>query len=139
MTLLSFVVLKGPSRFTMMQAPTVLIVHDDRSVSARISATLQGRTDVSIAATFDEAKAILIASPPAVLITGVRLGQFNGLHLVIRSRIDHPETASFVILEKPDAAAEQEAAAHGAISLEYPVKEKELLMLVAAAIDRVGR
>jgi DNA-binding NtrC family response regulator len=108
-------------------------------VSARISATLQGRADVSIAATFDEAKAILIASPPAVLITGVRLGQFNGLHLVIRSRIDHPETASFVILEKPDAAAEQEAAAHGAISLEYPVNEKELLMLVAAALDRVGR
>lgn len=122
----------------MMQAPTVLIVHDDPSVSARISATLQGRADVSIAATFDEAKAILTASPPAVLITGVRLGQFNGLHLVIRSRIDHPGTASFVILEKPDAAAEQEAAALGAISLEYPVKEKELLTLVAAAIDRVG-
>src|ERR671930_1815888 len=100
MTLLSLLVLKGQSRFTMMQALTVLIVHDDRSVSARISAKLHGRADVSIAATFNEAKAILATAPPAVLITGVRLGQYNGLHLVIRSRIDHPETATFVILEK---------------------------------------
>jgi DNA-binding NtrC family response regulator len=139
MTLLSLLVLKGQSRFTMMQALTVLIVHDDRSVSARISAKLHGRADVSIAATFNEAKAILATTPPAVLITGVRLGRYNGLHLVIRSRIDHPETASFVILEEPDAAVEQEAAAHGAVSLEYPAKEKELLMLVAAAFERVGR
>ncbi|PYR82431.1 MAG: hypothetical protein DMF87_01305 [Acidobacteria bacterium] len=123
----------------MMQAPTVLIVHGDRSVSARISAKLQGTADVSIAATFDEAKAILATTPPAVLITGVRLGQYNGLHLVIRSRIGHPETANFVILDEPDAAVEQEAAAHGAVSLEYPAKEKELTMLVAAALERVSR
>lgn len=138
MTLLSFLVLKGLSRFKMMQAPTVLIVHDDRSVSARISAKLQARVDVSTTSVFDDAKAMLAASPPAVLITGVRLGEYNGLHLIIRTRIDHPGTASFVILENPDPAVEQEAATNGAVCLRYPAQERELMTLVALALERVG-
>jgi DNA-binding NtrC family response regulator len=122
----------------MIQARTVLIVHDDRSVSVRLAAKLQGRADVSVANTFDEAKAILTTNPPAVLITGLRLGEYNGLHLIIRSRIDHPATASFVILENADPAIEQEAAAHGAVCLRYPAQQKELMSLVAVALERLG-
>ena len=33
----------------------------------------------------------LEASPPNLLIVGQRLGRFNGLHLVMRGRFDHPE------------------------------------------------
>src|SRR5438067_12027176 len=91
---------RGRSRSTMIQAPTVLIVHDDLTVLARLSARLKGRAEVSTATTFDEAKAILSATPPTVLITGVRLGPYNGLHLIIRSRIDHPTTVGIVIAER---------------------------------------
>jgi DNA-binding NtrC family response regulator len=122
----------------MMQAPTVLIVHDDRAVSAQLSATLQGKADVSIARSFDEAKDVLTTNPPSVLITGVRLGRYNGLHLIIRSRIDYPTTAGFVILENPDAAVEQEAAKHGATCLRYPAEEAALIALVLAALERLG-
>jgi DNA-binding NtrC family response regulator len=138
MTLLSLLVLKGRFRFTMIQARTVLIVHDDRSVSARLAAKLGGTADVSVASTFDEARSVLSTTPPSVLITGLRLGQYNGLHLILRSRIDHPATAGFVILENVDPAVEQEAAAHGAVCLRYPAQEKELMSLVAVALERVG-
>jgi DNA-binding NtrC family response regulator len=121
----------------MIQPPTILIVHDDRSLLARLSAKLQGKADVSVANSFEDAKVLLITNPPSVLITGVRLGQYNGLHLIIRTRLDHPATAAFVILEKPDPIIEQEAAAHDAVCLTYPAQEKELMSLVAAAIERV--
>jgi len=123
----------------MIQALTVLIVHDDRRVSAWLATKLEGKADVSVANTFDEAKAMLTTNPPAALITGLRLGQYNGLHLIIRSRIDHPATAGFVILENADPAVEQEAAAHGAVCLRYPAQQKELMSLVAVALERVGR
>ena len=122
----------------MIQAPTVLIVHDNLSVLARLTARLKGTADVSTATTFDQAKAILTATPPTVLITGVRLGQYNGLHLIIRSRIDHPLTVGIVIAEKSDAALEQEAAKSGAACLSFPAQEEQLLALVADAISRTG-
>ena len=121
-----------------MQAPTVLIVHDDLAVLARLSARLKGRAEVSTAMTFDQAKAILTATPPTVLISGVRLGQYNGLHLIIRSRIDHPATVAIVIAEGVDTALEQEARKNGARCLSYPAQEEKLLSLVAEAISRSG-
>lgn len=137
MTLLSLLALESQSRSTMIQTPTVLIVHDDRAVLARLSVKFQGRADVSTAASFEDAKAILTTTPPNVLITGLRLGQYNGLHLIIRSRIDRPTTAGFVILEKPDAALEQEVASHGASCLIYPTEEQKLVSLVLVALERV--
>ena len=137
--LLSFDASSGSfSVHTMIQAPTVLIVHDDLTVLARLSARLKGRAEVSTATTFGEAKAILTATPPTVLITGVRLGQYNGLHLIIRSRVDHPATVAIVIAEGVDAVLEQEARKNGAACLSYPAQDEKLLSLVAEAISRSG-
>ena len=50
----------------MIQALTVLIVHDDRRVSAWLATKLEGKADVSVANTFDEAKAMLTTNPLGV-------------------------------------------------------------------------
>jgi DNA-binding NtrC family response regulator len=121
----------------MIQASTILIVHDDREMLGRLVAQLGPTADVSTATNFDEAKALLSVAPPTILITSVRLGQYNGLHLIIRSRIDYPATAAFLISEGSDATLEAEAVKYGATFLLYPDQEKELLSKVTLALARL--
>ena len=114
----------------------VLIVHSDAKVLARLAGKLMVSTaEVSVATTFDAAKAVLAATPFAILITGVRLGEYNGLHLIIRSHIDHPLTAGIVISDGPDPALEQEAAKYGAACVSVPEDEARLLLLVAEKLS----
>lgn len=120
----------------MIHAHTVLIVHSDAKVLARLAGKLTITAEVSVATTFEAAKAVLAAAPFAVLITGVRLGEYNGLHLIIRARIDHPLTAGIVISADPDPALEEEAAKYGAECLSFPEDEARLLMLVAEKLSR---
>ena len=63
----------------------------DRTNTVRCSK--QPGIEVRSARSFDEAKTLLAAERPHLLITDLRLGQYNGLHLVLRSRSDHPEMA----------------------------------------------
>jgi len=87
---------------------------------------------VSTAAGFDEAKKQLSAEAPDLLITGVRLGSYNGLHLILRGRIDHPAMAAIVTTHFPDPVLEAEARRQHAEFLLRPVADGDLL-------DAVGR
>jgi hypothetical protein len=46
---------------------------------------------------FADAKSILDARPPELLVTEIRLGSYNGLHLVIRGHVRNPEMRAIVI------------------------------------------
>jgi DNA-binding NtrC family response regulator len=122
----------------MLQAHTILIVHHDPKVVARLASQLRVAGDVSTATSFDHAKAILTTSPPSVLVTGVRLGEYNGLHLIIRSRIDHPATAAILISDRRDPVLEAEATLHGTAYVSNPGEEDRLLSLVLKALSRTG-
>ena len=87
---------------------------------------------VSAAAGFDEAKHQLSVDPPDVLITGVRLGSYNGLHLILRARTDHPSMAAIVTSHFADPVLEGEAKRQRAEFLLRPVSDADLL-------DAVGR
>ena len=65
------------------------------------------------------------------MISEIRLGAFNGLHLVIRCRITHPAMRTIVLDRTCDSALEFEAQRHGAIYLVEPVDEVELLAQVS--------
>jgi len=120
----------------MNQAPTVLIVHDDREILGRLVSQLESRAEVWTATNFEDAKSRLAERAPSVLITSLRLGEYNGLHLIIRCRIDHPATVAFVISPRSDPAHEAEALKYDATFLCYPDQEGELLARVAAALAR---
>jgi DNA-binding NtrC family response regulator len=64
----------------------------------------------AIAEDFHEAKRVLAAQPPDLLITHVRLGEYNGLQLVLRGKMTRPEMAAIVVVDRPDPVLERDAA-----------------------------
>lgn len=72
---------------------------------------------VIAAATFSEALERLSDDPPDLLITDVRLGEFNGLHLVVRSRRERPHIGALVMHDVADRVLEAEARRLGAAYL----------------------
>src|ERR1041384_7998710 len=85
---------------------------------------------VTCAASFDEAKRLIRDDPPDVLVTELKLGQYNGLHLVLRSRADHPGMRVIVTSHSGDSALAAEAAGQKATFLVRPVADTELLNAV---------
>jgi len=87
---------------------------------------------VATAAAFAEAKHLLASGSPDLLITGLRLGPYNGLHLVLRSRTDHPTMAAIVVSRFADPVLEAEAHRQHADYLLRPMPDDDFL----GAIDR---
>jgi DNA-binding response OmpR family regulator len=83
------------------------------------------------ASSFDEALRVLADHSPSLLISELRLGAFNGLHLVIRTQITHPVMRSILLDRSYDALLETEAKRQGAVYLVEPVGEDELLAHVS--------
>ena len=52
---------------------------------------------------------MLVAERPDLLITDLRLGPYNGLHLVLWGRTEHPEMATLVTSRIADPVLEAEA------------------------------
>src|SRR5262245_29947415 len=69
----------------------VLIVdpEDDRRQSL-VSVAAQAGCDTTTRATFSDARQELAAGPYDVLITGLKLGSFNGIHLVYLAHQANP-------------------------------------------------
>jgi ActR/RegA family two-component response regulator len=90
---------------------------------------------------FQRAIHLLVTVRPGLLITVVRLGAYNGLHLVVRGRAVNPRMAAFVVGDSTDACLETECKELGAT--EYctkPVQIDDLLALIAEALaDRNRR
>lgn len=86
--------------------------------------------EVTIAETFLQAKERLSARSPAVLITEVRLSEYNGLHLVVRGRSLRPALAALVMSPVPDPVLQADAEALGATFLVKPVVDRDLVAAV---------
>jgi len=113
----------------------VLVVDSRPAVLYSIVEALQSAGySTAGATTFEEAGGRLKAHPPRLLLTGIRLGAFNGLHLVIRARFDHPNTASIILSDAADAVLEAEAGRHGATWLVRPVGQRALASAVARVL-----
>jgi DNA-binding NtrC family response regulator len=63
---------------------------------------------LAIADDFHEAKRVLAAQPPDLLVTHVRLGEYNGLQLVLRGKMTRPAMAAIVIADAPDPVLERD-------------------------------
>jgi hypothetical protein len=65
---------------------------------------------VCVASTFAEAKSILIEAKPDVLVTDLRLHEFNGIHLALWSRVRLPHLRSVIVGQTdPSLAADARA------------------------------
>ena len=93
---------------------SILIVDGDVSFAGEVAAIIRdaGGT-ANTAATFREAVGLLEAARPDVLVTSLQLGPYNGLHLLLRARLDHAGLSGIVIGPK-DPTVEREAKSLGA-------------------------
>ena len=81
-----------------MKLPYRILVLDDdeHALSGIVELLRDAGHHVTGAATYDAAKRLLQVSPFDLLVSDVRVRSFNGLHLVMQTRADHPETAIII-------------------------------------------
>ena len=85
---------------------------------------------VTCASTYDQAKQGLLCAPPDLLVTDVRLGAYNGLHLVVRAHSDHPSMPAIVLDVHHDRVLESETQNAGAVYVGKPLGAGPLVALV---------
>ena len=81
---------------------------------------------VTAAATYLQARTLLDARAASLLITEVRLGAYNGLHLVIRAKTATPPIPAIVMSSMDDPVLRAETEAMGATFLVKPFAGTEL-------------
>ena len=116
----------------------IAIIHEDATVAAEwaIGLSVAGYRVVT-SASFEDGRALVDSEhPPALLIVSVRLGAYNGLHLVIRGRLDRPAMASILTSDRHDPVLAAEAARYGADYLPGPVDRDALLALSMQALGK---
>jgi two-component system, OmpR family, response regulator MtrA len=106
----------------------VLVVDDDQATRDGLKQILvNGGFDAITAATFQEAVQTLRAADPDLLIVDVRLGEYNGLQLIITTERKIP---AIVMTGYADKVVEDEAHQEGAEYLLKPIEPSALLALV---------
>lgn len=117
------------------KSASVLVVDSHAAELSATAAILEtAGYQVARALGFEEGRRSLDSVQPAVLITSVRLGSFNGLHLIVRSRVSRPSMAAILTHDVSDPVLEREARMQDAIFLSKPWDPQTLLNLVAASV-----
>src|SRR5215471_2405824 len=124
-----------------MKLPFRILVLDDdeHALSGIVELLRDAGHHVTGAATYDAAKRLLAVSPFDLLISDVRLRSFNGLHLVMQTRADHPEMAVMIITGYDDPMIELEAHRYRAELVRKPIRPAEFQAKVSAALNDVRR
>lgn len=124
----------------MFMGRLVLLVNTDAVVLKRIESLLSKEGYVVAAAEgFPRAKELLSSFSPDLLVTDVRLGAFNGLHLAFRARLDYSTLPVIITDERYDSVLEQEATRLGAAYLVNPLENDAFLSNVRAALNPKAR
>jgi CheY-like chemotaxis protein len=113
----------------------VLVAEDDISALYGILEILRDAGyECTGAATYDAARQLLSLRSYDLLVTGARLGPFNGLQLVQQCHHDYPGMAFVLVAATADAMVEIEARRYGAAVVAKPVRRARLLDAVAATM-----
>jgi DNA-binding NtrC family response regulator len=109
-------------------ALSILVVEPalDELVRTVASLTTAG-FHVTAADGFSQAKPLLSSHAPAVLLTSLRLGCYNGLHLVVRGKALQTKMAAIVTSSEVDAMLQAEAEALGATFVVKPITTDQLI------------
>jgi DNA-binding NtrC family response regulator len=107
--------------------PTALVVDPALpNLLAVLSALSAMGFDTSMANTYQEAKAALDTQGPTLLVTGLKLREYNGLQLVLRGTAAWPGLAAVVMADAPDPVLQSETERLGATFVVMPTSSAEL-------------
>ena len=90
--------------------------------------------DVTVAGSASEASTMLARSSPDLLLSELRLGAFNGIHLAIRHRSSHPKMRTIILDSAYDPVLAGDARHCEATYLVEPVSEAQLLTAVSRTL-----
>ena len=120
-----------------MDKQAVLIVDDDDQTRAGLAELLaRAGYHCTSAGSFHEALQFLRAHPPDLLITDIRLDDFNGLQLVLESP---PSLPAIVMTGYADPVLENDTTRAGASYVTKPIDADLLLGLVKQKLQNVAR
>jgi CheY-like chemotaxis protein len=115
----------------------VLIVDDDAEwLSAAVESFSRAGYEAEGAATFPAARQLLESFGPDLLVTDIRLNEYNGLYLLVRAPSNHPKPACLVVSGFEDPVLIRDARLHGAHA--FLVKPVEIETLLAKAKDALA-
>jgi DNA-binding NtrC family response regulator len=110
-----------------MAGSKILILEDDASLAAVLGTVLrQMGNQVTVCTEFEDARTRLTDEPPDAVLTDVRVGAYNGLHLALLFRSMSPEGKVIVISGHDDPVIRKEAERMNAEFLLKPVGVFEL-------------
>jgi DNA-binding NtrC family response regulator len=111
--------------------PTILVVDDAPAVRRMLTELLSGAGyEVMSAGTFEEGKHLADAGNPDLMLIDIRLGDYNGLQLAVRERVNHPGRPVIVMTGHSDPVLEAEARRHGAEFIEKPLHPSRLIEMI---------
>ena len=117
-----------------MDARTALLVEDNPSLLSGLMELLEGAgVDVVGCRNFQDAREYLQVHTPHVLVTDLRLGAYNGLHLVLLARQRVSGMPVIVYSAHADDALRAEAHSFGAVYLEKDQLLTDLIPSVLTA------
>jgi CheY-like chemotaxis protein len=117
-----------------MQQEILVVSADPVVLSGRVTALRREGYAASACSSFPDARRLLGEGPtPDLLVTDVRLGPYNGLHLVAVARVEYPRTAA-VVIGAADHVLEVEASGLGARYVVAPVSPQELVAVIAETL-----
>ncbi len=114
--------------------PRVLLVVGELAADPGVDTLLSTQFNVTTADSFDQALDVIVSEPPDALVTELKLGAFNGLHLIIRLRGRSPESVAVVYTAFPDPVLERQAHVIGA---DYLARDVDPAALVDLLSDRL--
>jgi len=107
---------------------TALVVDSDFGNVRNLARALREEgLDVFEASTFQEGKFLWSTRAPDVLIVDIRLGQFNGLQLLMRARSDRPDLRAIITSSVPDPVLEAETQRFGGVFMVKPIDPRQVL------------
>ena len=117
----------------------ILIVDEDRAALETMVAALTHAGHSAIGApSFRHGVRALTTTTPAVLVCSVRLGPFNGLHLLMRGRAEHPGLPAILMGPPSEVVAREAHALGAAVYLTLPLDLQALTSSVAELRDTSG-
>jgi len=116
-------------------AQVLLVGRSGGVASALVPALAAAGYETLVASDFGEAKALL-AKRPNLLITEIKLGAYNGLHLAIRAQAIGTPT---LVIGDPDPVLEADAKRQRALYVTPPLDPQRVLGLVSELLDAAGQ
>jgi DNA-binding response OmpR family regulator len=120
-------------------AHEILVVDENAATLAALLEAFSSAGHPAIgAASFRDGVRLLTTTTPALLVCTLHLGPYNGLHLVVRGRAEHPDLPAILIGPPSEVVAREARALGAALYLPEPLDVDALIAAVPGLFEAAG-